>query len=140
MGKLPLKLGARRFYSCPGSGSFTEFNCTGVNRYPMFATLNKKTLQSAVAIASIAGVVMTTLPTLTNVAAAKNATSKSVNCVPDKNLNAVADYFIRRCFKASIKTEFPSDLLQRKIVTIKTGKTAAEKKAWKLLNDKRFKN
>ncbi len=61
------------------------------------------------------------------------------NCVANDNLGEVADSFISRCRKASIRSEFPGELLSETLGNIKKGKTARHKKAWKLLNDNRFK-
>lgn len=61
------------------------------------------------------------------------------NCVANDNLTEVADNFISRCRKASIRSEFPGELLSETLGNIKKGKTARHKKAWKLLNDNRFK-
>jgi hypothetical protein len=61
------------------------------------------------------------------------------SCIANDNLGDVADSFISRCCKASIRSEFPGELLQETLGTIKKGKTARHKKAWKLLNDGRFK-
>ena len=61
------------------------------------------------------------------------------SCVANDNLGEVADGFISRCRKASIRSEFPGELLTATLGTIKKGKSAAHRKAWKLLNDNRFK-
>ncbi|HEX2087223.1 MAG TPA: hypothetical protein VHF89_16190 [Solirubrobacteraceae bacterium] len=61
------------------------------------------------------------------------------SCVANENLGERADPFISRCRKASIRREFPSELLQETLGAIKRGSSAAHKKAWKLLNDNRFK-
>jgi hypothetical protein len=60
-------------------------------------------------------------------------------CEAHDNLDEIADSFISRCCKASIRREFPGELLNETLGNIKAGKTAAHKKAWKLLNDNRFK-
>jgi hypothetical protein len=54
------------------------------------------------------------------------------NCEANANLGEVADSFISRCRKASIRREFPGEMLDRTLGEIKKGKTAAHKKAWKL--------
>jgi Domain of unknown function (DUF4157) len=61
------------------------------------------------------------------------------NCIANDNLDETADSFISRCRKASIRSEFPGELLSETLGNIKKGKTARHKKAWKLLNDNRFK-
>jgi Domain of unknown function (DUF4157) len=61
------------------------------------------------------------------------------NCIANDNLGETADSFISRCRKASIRSEFPGELLSETLGNIKKGKTARHKKAWKLLNDNRFK-
>jgi hypothetical protein len=61
------------------------------------------------------------------------------SCVANECLTERADPFISRCRKASIRREFPSELLQETLGAIKNGTTAKHKKAWKLLNDNRFK-
>lgn len=60
------------------------------------------------------------------------------DCVANNNLNEIADKFISRCRKASIRREFPRELLNVTLREIKAGKTKKHKTAWKLLNDKRF--
>jgi hypothetical protein len=61
------------------------------------------------------------------------------NCIANDNLTEIADNFISRCRKASIRSEFPGELLPETLGNIKKGKSARHKKAWKLLNDNRFK-
>lgn len=64
---------------------------------------------------------------------------ESESCNARENLDDLAVSFIGRCCKASIYREFPSELLFTKIAEIQRGSTAVHKKAWKLLNDNRFK-
>ncbi len=61
------------------------------------------------------------------------------SCNARENLEEIAVSFISRCCKASIYREFPSELLFTTLGDIHRGSTAAHKKAWKLLNDNRFK-
>jgi hypothetical protein len=61
------------------------------------------------------------------------------DCVANNNLGETADSFISRCRKASIRSEFPGEFLGSTLGEIKKGKSARHKKAWKLLNDNRFK-
>ncbi|MEV0711600.1 hypothetical protein [Nocardia aurea] len=61
------------------------------------------------------------------------------NCSRDDNLGETAQSFISRCRKGSINREFPGQLLQTSLKDIKSGNSADYKKAWKLLNDNRFK-
>jgi hypothetical protein len=63
----------------------------------------------------------------------------SQSCNARDNLDDLAVTFISRCCKASIYREFPSELLFKTLGEIQRGSTAAHKKAWKLLNDNRFK-
>lgn len=63
----------------------------------------------------------------------------SESCNARENLEEIAVAFISRCCKASIYRESPSELLFTKLIEIKRGTTAAHRKAWKLLNDNRFK-
>jgi hypothetical protein len=51
-------------------------------------------------------------------------------------LGDIADSFISRCRKASIRQEFPGELLNETLGNIKAGNAANYKKAWKLLNDR----
>ncbi|WP_428261773.1 hypothetical protein [Haliangium sp.] len=60
------------------------------------------------------------------------------NCVANKNLAEEADSFISRCRKASIRREFPGELLTSTLGEIKRGRTNKNRTAWKLLNDSRF--
>ncbi len=61
------------------------------------------------------------------------------NCEANDNLSLFADTFISICRKASIRREFPSELLHSYLEDIKNNKSAIGKKTWKLLNDGRFK-
>ncbi|MEH2321404.1 hypothetical protein [Nostoc sp.] len=61
------------------------------------------------------------------------------SCEANDNLSLFADTFISICRKASIRREFPSDFLNSSLEDIKKNKLATGKKAWKLLNDSRFK-
>ncbi|MFN6571581.1 hypothetical protein [Dendronalium sp. ChiSLP03b] len=60
-------------------------------------------------------------------------------CEANDNLSLFADTFISVCRKASIRREFPSEFLNSYLEDIKKNKSASGKKAWKLLNDNRFK-
>lgn len=60
------------------------------------------------------------------------------SCAAGDNLNQIADTFISRCRKASIRREFPGSHLTKTVRIIKADSTAIGKKAWKLLNDSRF--
>ncbi|MBE9007566.1 hypothetical protein IQ259_21510 [Fortiea sp. LEGE XX443] len=61
------------------------------------------------------------------------------SCEANDNLSLFADTFISVCRKASIRREFPSEFLKYYLEDIKSNKSAIGKKAWKLLNDGRFK-
>ncbi|MEU0872363.1 hypothetical protein [Nocardia brasiliensis] len=61
------------------------------------------------------------------------------SCVASENLQAIADNFIASCRKGSIRREFPGQMLNLSLKDIKSGNSAEHKKAWKLLNDNRFK-
>jgi hypothetical protein len=61
------------------------------------------------------------------------------SCEANDNLSLFADTFISVCRKATIRREFPSELLNFNLEDIKKNKSAIGKKAWKLLNDSRFK-
>lgn len=60
------------------------------------------------------------------------------NCQANSNLSEIADGFISRCRKASIRREFPAQYLDRTLGEIKGDSSADGKRAWKLLNDGRF--
>lgn len=60
------------------------------------------------------------------------------SCNTNENLDEAAISFIGRCCKGSIFREFPGQLLFAKIAEIRRGTTADHKKAWKLLNNSRF--
>lgn len=62
----------------------------------------------------------------------------AANCVAKENLEEKAFSFISRCRKGSIQREFPGELKEESLGTIKNGSSAIHKKAWKLLNDNRF--
>ena len=61
------------------------------------------------------------------------------SCEANDNLSLLANTFISVCRKASIRREFPSEFLNSYLEDIKKNKSASGKKAWKLLNDSRFK-
>ena len=61
------------------------------------------------------------------------------SCEANDNLSLFADTFISVCRKASIRREFPSEFLNSYLEDIKKNRSASGKKAWKLLNDGRFK-
>jgi hypothetical protein len=62
----------------------------------------------------------------------------AANCTANENLGELAGSFISRCRKASIHREFPRELLLSPLGLIKSGGATIHKKAWKLLNDRRF--
>lgn len=64
--------------------------------------------------------------------------AQAADCVASNNLGDIADSFISRCRKGSIRQEFPGELLKETLGNIKAGSAANYKKAWKLLNDSRF--
>ncbi|WP_414515648.1 hypothetical protein [Nostoc sp. PCC 9305] len=61
------------------------------------------------------------------------------SCEANDNLSLFAETFISVCRKAFIRREFPSEFLNSYLEDIKKNKSASGKKAWKLLNDNRFK-
>lgn len=64
--------------------------------------------------------------------------AQAADCVASNNLGDIADSFISRCRKGSIRQEYPGELLNETLGNIKAGSAANYKKAWKLLNDGRF--
>lgn len=64
--------------------------------------------------------------------------AQAADCVASNNLGEIADSFISRCRKGSIRQEYPGELLNETLGKIKAGSAANYKKAWKLLNDGRF--
>lgn len=60
------------------------------------------------------------------------------SCRANDNLGEIADHFISRCRRASIRREFPGQYLYSTLGAIKNDSSAAGKTAWKLLNDNRF--
>jgi hypothetical protein len=61
------------------------------------------------------------------------------SCVANENLNETAQSFIGRCCRGGINSEFPGELYSKTLREIKDGSGASYNKAWKLLNDNRFK-
>lgn len=59
-------------------------------------------------------------------------------CQANSNLSEIADSFISRCRKASIRRKFPTQYLDRTLGEIKSDSSDDGKSAWKLLNDGRF--
>lgn len=72
-------------------------------------------------------------------AAQCRAVPMAADCVARNNLSEVADKFISRCRKGSIRREFPSEYLNKTLNDIHRDSSSTAKKAWKLLNDNRFK-
>jgi len=70
-------------------------------------------------------------------AKAKDACGR--NCKAKDNLDEVADKFISRCRKGSIRRKFPREFLGYTLGEINECRTRKCKTAWKLLNDNRFK-
>ena len=68
-----------------------------------------------------------------------NPVCAQAGCVAKDNLRENAQSFIGRCRRGSINNEFPSEMYTKTVGAIKNGSTAAHRKAWKLLNDNRFK-
>jgi hypothetical protein len=64
--------------------------------------------------------------------------AQAADCIASNNLSSTAEAYISRCRKGSIRSVFPSQFLSATLATIRAGKTAAHKTAWKLLNDGRF--
>ena len=60
------------------------------------------------------------------------------NCNFNDNLSESADSFISRCRKGGIRREFPSEYNNVTLREIKRDKSDDGKKAYKLLNDRRF--
>jgi hypothetical protein len=64
--------------------------------------------------------------------------AQAADCVASNNLGDIADSFISRCRKGSIRQAYPGELLNETLGNIKAGSAANYKTAWKLLNDNRF--
>ena len=62
-----------------------------------------------------------------------------VSCEYRDNLDSTADNFISRCRKASIRREFPGEYYGTTLRAISQDNSANGRKAYKLLNDNRFK-
>lgn len=60
-------------------------------------------------------------------------------CIAIKNLSEIADIYISKCRRASVRDEFPTEFLYDTLNVIRAGRSARYKTAWKLLNDNRFK-
>lgn len=60
-------------------------------------------------------------------------------CDINRRLNQLATFYISDCRQASIRRVFPGQHLYDSVKSIKEGRTASERTAWKLLNDSRFK-
>ncbi|MFF4621641.1 hypothetical protein [Nonomuraea jabiensis] len=59
-------------------------------------------------------------------------------CDISSNLDTTANVYISACRKASIRKVFPGEYLGVVLLKIKRDRTATGKKAWKLLNDQRW--
>lgn len=65
--------------------------------------------------------------------------TQSPSCQYEDNLEESASSFISRCRKSGVRREFPSEYNEKTLREIKRDKSADGKKAYKLLNDRRFK-
>lgn len=105
----------------------------------MTAVLRKRLLPLAVAALLIlpapAAAASVTAPALDP---SVHAQAAGPSCVARENPHEIADYFISRCRRASIRREFPSEYLHYNLRAIEQERTANGRKAWKLLNDSRF--
>lgn len=63
----------------------------------------------------------------------------AADCSAENNLEETAQSFIGRCRRGKINRVFPTELLLVKVGAIRDGKSKSYRKAWKLLNDSRFK-
>lgn len=63
---------------------------------------------------------------------------ESQSCNAGDNPNEIAQDFIGRCRKGSIYREFPTEYLGYTLGEIQAEPSANARKAWKLLNDGRF--
>ncbi|GHH40747.1 hypothetical protein GCM10018773_22360 [Streptomyces candidus] len=100
--------------------------------------LAKKMLVSGMLALTVMGSGVTTAVAAEAPAADTAVVLVNRDCKANNNLDEIAAKFISRCRKASIRREFPGTHLSRNLGEIKAGKSANDKKAWKLLNDKRF--
>lgn len=91
--------------------------------------------------ALIAGIVLSSLLGIFTPASplAGPSIALAQSCNARRNPEETAMSFIGRCCKGTILRVFPTHLLLTKIEDIRRGKTWDYKKAWKLLNDNRFK-
>jgi hypothetical protein len=63
---------------------------------------------------------------------------QSASCDTRENGGEIAQDFIGRCCLGSIYREFPSEYLSSTLEEIRRDSSATGRKAWKLLNDGRF--
>ena len=66
-------------------------------------------------------------------------TSSDTSCRYNDSLSETADSFISRCRQGRIRREFPTELNNVTLRAIRADKSDDGKKAYKLLNDGRFK-
>ncbi|GHE32691.1 hypothetical protein GCM10017673_39400 [Streptosporangium violaceochromogenes] len=59
-------------------------------------------------------------------------------CRVEENFGAVADDYISRCRRASVRSVFPAEHLDSTLAQIKVDRTTTGRTAWKLLTDGRF--
>ncbi|MFG2149055.1 hypothetical protein ACGFRG_33370 [Streptomyces sp. NPDC048696] len=89
-----------------------------------------------VAVAALGGVPSTAAAATTTTATAVVADDA---CAANDNLGEIANNFISRCRKGSIRSVFPGQHYGDTLGEIKGCGEASCKTAWKLLNDNRFK-
>jgi hypothetical protein len=117
--------------------SGAESHTQSVVSSPMGATA-MAWIRRSLAVAAAFALATSLSPSTTAAASSSEYNRQSVSCQANENLWEMADFFISRCRKSSVRREFPSQLLYESLRQIKNGSTASHRKAWKLLNDGRF--
>lgn len=95
---------------------------------------NRKRVAASIALALFISAGPTLAPSTANLTPIASA----ADCKAGHNLGDIADSYISRCRKASVRREFPKEFLNKTLAQIKSTPGINARKAWKLLNDKRW--
>ncbi|MEV6548558.1 hypothetical protein AB0M57_07565 [Streptomyces sp. NPDC051597] len=99
----------------------------------------RRGIARAVAAAAVVAVALLGSVPSTATAVTSTPVTAADACAANDNLGEIANNFISRCRKASIRQVFPGQHYGDSLGHIKDCRDSSCKTAWKLLNDNRFK-
>jgi hypothetical protein len=129
------------FHSEPASSG--KQNTTQIREFPSLRERAKKFTQRAILVSAIFTVLVPLSSTTeSNAAAPAEYDRQLIDCNAENNLWEIADFYISRCRKASVRRKFPGQHLYDELGSIKRGAQLGHRSAqtaWKLLNDNSYK-